>query len=81
MEEKKEEIVKKVKVRHVFKTEDDILTFGINSGKTIGVVMQKDPNYVDWCVKKVKGFKLYKKLALRFEEIKKERLEKKTNEK
>lgn len=77
MEEKKEEIVKKVKVRHVFKTEDDILTFGINSGKTIGVVMRKDPNYVDWCVKKVKGFKLYKKLALRFEEIKKERLEKK----
>lgn len=77
MEEKnetnQEEVVKKVKVRHVFKTEDDIINFGINSGKTIGVVMRKDPNYVDWCVKKVKGFKLYKKLALQFEEIKKEK--------
>ena len=68
MEEKK----KYKKVSYSFKSEDDIINFGVNEGKTIGEIMKTEPEYIDWCVKEFKGFKLYKKLAIRFEEIKNE---------
>jgi len=55
-----------------FKNEQDIINFGYYKGKTIGEVMRNEPGYIDWCVKNFKGFKLWKKLALRFEEIKNE---------
>ena len=58
------------KINYSFKNEDDIITFGINKGKTIGEIMRTDPGYIDWCIKEFKGFKLWKKLALKYEEIK-----------
>jgi len=81
MSDKKEE-KKYVKKSYSFKTEDQILNFGLHEGKTIGSIMRKEPTYIDWCVNKFKGFKLWKKLATRFEEIKEEvRLEKIEKEK
>jgi len=53
-----------------FKTEDDIINFGVYKGETIGYVMKTEPQYIDWCIKNFRGFKLYKKLSNRFEEIK-----------
>jgi len=53
-----------------FKEETDIITFGVYKGETIGHVMKTEPQYIDWCIKNFKGFKLYKKLKDRFEEIK-----------
>jgi len=67
MEEKK----KYKKVSYSFKNEEDILNFGCNNGKPIIDVMMKEPEYIDWCIKNFKGFKLGKKLQLKFEEIKK----------
>lgn len=60
------------KESYSFKSEEDILNFGYHKGKPIGEIMRSEPGYIDWCVKKFKGFKLWKKLALRFEEIKNE---------
>ena len=61
------------KTTYTFKSEDDLITFGkVHNGEKIGDVMRKDPQYIDFCVEKFKGFKLYKKLAERYEEIKKE---------
>jgi len=75
MSEENIEKKKYEKKNYSFKTEDQLLNFGLNEGKRIGDVMRKEPSYIDWCVKNFKGFKLYKKLSVRFEEIKKEKLE------
>lgn len=61
------------KPSYSFKSEDQLMNFGIHEGKKIGDVMKKDPDYIDWCVDKFKGFKLWKKLEARFEEIKKDK--------
>lgn len=53
-----------------FKDENDIINFGVYKGHTIGEVMKVEPQYIEWCIKNFKGFKLWKKLALKFEEIK-----------
>jgi len=53
-----------------FKEETDLITFGIYEGEAIGHVMRVEPQYIDWCIKNFKGFKLYKKLNEKFEKIK-----------
>lgn len=53
-----------------FKELTDVVKFGINKGMTIGDIMKTNPKYIDWCINNFKGFKLYKKLASEFEEIK-----------
>ena len=60
------------KTSYTFKNEEQLLNFGLNEGKPIGEIMRKEPEYIEWCIKNFKGFKLYKKLAIRFEEIKNE---------
>ena len=70
MEEEKKKFKKP---SYSFKSESDVINFGINKGRTIGDVMRSEPDYIDWCIKNFKGFKLWKKLALKFEEIKKEK--------
>lgn len=61
------------KTSYSFKSENDVINFGVNKGRLIGDVMRSEPEYIDWCIKNFKGFKLWKKLALKFEEIKKEK--------
>jgi len=68
----KKEYKKRKKESYSFKSEDQLLNFGMYEGKTIGEIMKKEPGYIDWCVKDFPGFKLWKKLAIRFEEIKNE---------
>lgn len=70
-----EEKKKWKKTSYSFKSEDQILNFGLFIGKPIGEIMQKNPEYIEWCIKEFKGFKLWKKLAVRFEEIKKENVD------
>ena len=65
------------KISYSFKDENDIINFGLYKGRTIGDVMKMEPSYIDWCIKNFKGFKLWKKLAQRFEEIKFEELKSK----
>ena len=60
------------KPSYSFKDEEQLLNFGCNEGKPIGEVMRKEPEYIDWCIKNFKGFKLWKKLEKRFEEIRNE---------
>ena len=60
------------KPSYSFKTEDQLLNFGQFEGQPIGEVMKSNSQYIKWCIKKVKGFKLWKKLAIRFEEIQNE---------
>jgi broad specificity phosphatase PhoE len=74
-EQEKPEKKKYEKKKFVFKTEDEILNFGLHEGKSIGEIMRKEPSYIDWCVKNFKGFKMWKKLSVRFEEIKQEKLD------
>lgn len=54
-----------------FKTKEDIMTFGLYRGKSIWLIMNTDADYIDWCIKKFKAFKLYKKLNEEFIELKK----------
>jgi len=67
-----EEKKKYKKPSYSFKDEEQVLNFGVHEGQKIGEVMRTNPGYIDWCVKNFKGFKLWKKLAQRFEEIKNE---------
>lgn len=60
------------KTSYSFKSEEQLMNFGLFNGKPIGDVMKKNPEYIDWCIKEFKGFKLWKKLAVRFAEIKEE---------
>ena len=53
-----------------YKTEEDLLKFGIYEGKAIGDIMKSDSGYIDWCIGNYSGFKLLKKLGEKFEEIK-----------
>lgn len=62
------------KTSYSFKDENQIVNFGQFEGKTIGYLMHHESDYVDWCIKNFKGFKLYKKLAEKFEIIKKEKI-------
>lgn len=57
-----EEHKKWEKISYNFKTEDQLINFGINEGKTIGEIIKSDPKYIEWCIKNFKGFKLSKKL-------------------
>jgi len=68
----KKEYPKQKKVSYSFKSEDQLLNFGLYEGRPIGEIMKQEPDYIDWCVKNFTGFKLWKKLALRFEEIRNE---------
>ncbi|NPV13089.1 MAG: hypothetical protein HPY57_15085 [Ignavibacteria bacterium] len=72
-----EENKKWKKISYSFKSEDQILNFGQFEGKSIGEIMKSYPEYIDWCIKNFKGFKLCKKLAIRFHEIKEEAKNKK----
>jgi len=67
-----EEKKKWKKTSYSFKSEEQLLNFGQFEGKPIAEIMKSNPEYIDWCVKNFKGFKLWKKLAVRFEEIKNE---------
>jgi hypothetical protein len=67
-----EEKKKYKKTSYSFKDEHQLLNFGQFEGKPIGEVMKSNPDYIEWCVENFKGFKLWKKLEKRFEEIKKE---------
>lgn len=67
-----EEKKKYKKTSYSFKSEEQIINFGLHKNKTIGQVMKENPEYIDWCIKEFKGFKLWKKLEIRFQEIKKE---------
>lgn len=62
------------KTSYSFKNEDDIMNFGLYSGSKIIDVMTNETQYIDWCIKNFKGFKLCKMLSIKFEEIKKDRL-------
>jgi hypothetical protein len=66
-----EEHKKWKKPSYIFKTEDQLINFGINEGKTIGEIIKNEPKYIDWCVKNFKGFKLSKQLKKIFDEVKK----------
>lgn len=68
-----EEKKKWKKQSYSFKDEEQILNFGTYDGEKIGDIMKKYPEYIDWCIKNFKGFKLWKKLQKRFEEIKNEK--------
>ena len=72
MTENTEEVKKWKRPSYSFKTEDQILNFGNHEGETIGSVMKSEPGYIDWCIVNFKGFKLWKKLEKRFNEIKAE---------
>lgn len=65
-----EENKKYKKESYSFKNEDDIINFGANKGKKIIDIMLSEPQYIDWCIKNFKGFKLCKKLSIKFDEIK-----------
>ena len=56
------------KTSYTFKTEEDVLNFGVNKGIKIGEIMKTQPEYIEWCIKNFKGFKLCKKLNKIFEE-------------
>ena len=60
------------KTSYSFKSEEQLLNFGTYNGRPIGEIMKKHPDYIDWCVKEFKGFKLWKSLDKRFKEIKEE---------
>ena len=67
-----EEKKKYKKTSYSFKSEDQLLNFGTYKGSQIGDIMKKHPEYIDWCIKEFKGFKLWKNLNKRFIEIKEE---------
>lgn len=60
------------KTSYSFKNEKQLMNFGLHEGEPIGDVMRKEPEYIDWCIKNFSGFKLWKKLLIKFEEIKNE---------
>lgn len=47
-----------------FTKEDQVFNWGIYNGKTIITVMEKYPDYIHWCVKNIKTFKIGKKLQV-----------------
>jgi len=66
-----EEHKKWKKPSYIFKTEDQLINFGINEGKTIGEIIKNEPKYIEWCIKNFKGFKLGKDLSDFLEDCKK----------
>jgi hypothetical protein len=52
------------KQKFSFKSEEEVVNFGTYkcSNITIGQLIKTDPEYITWCLKNWKNFKLYKKL-------------------
>lgn len=54
-----------------FTKEDQAFNWGQESGKIIIEVINKNPEYIEWCLKNVKKFKLGVKIQKLYDEVKK----------
>lgn len=69
MEEKKYDKIKYSHEEYKFKDEEQLVTFGIHKGSTIGSLIEEEPNYIEWCLSNFKHFRLSKELRKKYDDL------------